>query len=195
MALSKSSKNTLIILGVVVLLILIMGGSCVGKYNYMVTQRETVKKQWAQVENQLKRRYDLIPNLVNTVKGYAKHEKEIFTQIAEARAKLAGAKSVGDKVKAANAMETALGRLLLIVERYPDLKASRNFIALQDELAGTENRIAVERRRYNEEAAKFNSYIKKFPNNILAGMFGFKEFEYFKISEKEKEVPVVDFGE
>jgi len=194
MTLSKGAKTGLII-GGIVLLIIIIGGSCMGRYNKMVNFRETIDNQWAQVENQLKRRYDLIPNLVNTVKGYAKHEKEIFTQIAESRAKLAGASKVADKVKAANGMESAIGRLLLIVERYPDLKANANFRALQDELSGTENRIAVERKRYNDSVKTFNTYIKQFPNKIFASMWGFSEAEYFEIPEPEKAVPKVDFNE
>ena len=194
MALSKSVK-TWIIIGAIILIIVIFAGSCVNKRNTMVILQKTYQKQWAQVENQLQRRYDLIPNLVNTVKGYAKHEKEIFIQIAESRAKLAGGGSVADKVKAANVMESAISRLLMIVERYPDLKANVNFIALQDELAGTENRIAVERKRFNDAVTAYNIYIELFPNNIMAGMFNFKETELFKIGEEAKAVPKIDFNE
>ncbi len=198
MALSKNAK-TLIIIGAIILIIVIFAGSCVNKRNTMVVLQKTYQKQWAQVENQLQRRYNLIQNLVNTVKGYAGHEKDIMIQIAESRAKLGGARdksgSVADKVKSANALESAFGRLLLIVERYPDLKANVNFIALQDELAGTENRIAVERKRFNDAVTAYNTYIELFPNNIMAGMFNFKETELFKIGEEAKPVPQVDFSE
>ena len=194
MALSKNAKKWLII-GAIVLFIIIVISNCVGKYNTMVVKDETVDNKWAQVENQLKRRYDLIPNLVNTVKGYAKHEKEIFTQVAEARAKLGGGGSVRDKVKAANRMESALSRLMMIVERYPDLKANVNFIRLQDELSGTENRIAVERKRFNDAVTDYNKFIRKIPNNMFAGMWGFGKRELFEIGEAEKEVPKVDFNE
>lgn len=191
MALSQQAK-TWIIIGSIILIIFMLGSCYVGKRNNMIKKQELVKNKWAQVENQLKRRYDLIPNLVNTVKGYAKHEKELFTQIAESRAKLAGAATQSDKVKAANGMERALGRLLVIVERYPVLQASANFRSLQDELAGTENRIAVERKRYNDAVTDFNTYIKIFPNNIIAGG-AFKEAELFEIPEASKAVPKVEF--
>ena len=158
---------------------------------------ENVKAAWAQVENQLQRRNDLIPNLVNTVKGYAKHEKEIFTYVADARGKLAGAikgnKSIKEKIQAAGAMNTALSRLLMIVERYPDLKANENFARLMDELSGTENRIAVERMRYNRGVQEFNAHIRMIPGSFFAGLKGLSKAEYFKVEEKAKEVPVVKF--
>jgi len=165
----------------------------VGTRNKLVLLDEQVKSQWAQVENQLQRRYDLIPNLVNTVKGYARHEKEIFTQIAEARAKLAQAKSVGDKIKASNSLEGFLGRLLVIVERYPNLKANKTFTRLMDELAGTENRLAVSRRNYNETVKIYNQTIRLFPASMIAGMLNFNKIAYFEIESKVKENPSVSF--
>ncbi|MBN1385047.1 MAG: LemA family protein [Elusimicrobia bacterium] len=187
-------KKVWIILGVVVFFVFILAATFIGKYNTLVTLNESIDGQWAQVENQLQRRNDLIPNLVRTVKGYAKHEKQLFTHIADARAKLAGAKTVNEKIKANQQMDSLLGRLLVVVERYPDLKASENFSRLQDELAGTENRIAVERRRYNEVIRGYNILIKRFPSNIVASMMGFeKKDAYFKAEEKAKEVPEVNF--
>ena len=180
-----------IVLGVVVLMAL----SVMGSYNRFVTLGESVKAAWAQVDNQLERRNDLIPNLVNTVKGYASHEKEIFENVAAARAMLAGAKTVGEKIQANQGMDSALSRLLAISENYPQLKANENFIQLQDELAGTENRIAVERMRYNEIVRSYNIAIKTFPANIIASIFRFTEKDtYFKPEEKAKEVPKVDFS-
>ncbi len=188
-------KKTWIILGIIVLAVIIFGSSCMGKYNSLVTLNESVETAWSQVENVLQRRADLIPNLVNTVKGYAKHEKDTFTQVTEARAKVGGATTVPDKIAANNQLTAALSRLLLVVERYPDLKANTNFIQLQDELAGTENRIAVERKRYNETVKQYNIFVRKFPNNLIAGLFGYsKEDVYFKADEAAKDVPKVDFG-
>lgn len=187
-------KKVWIVLGIVLLLVVILVGTFVGKYNALVTFNESIDGQWAQVENQYQRRNDLIPNLVKTVKGYMKHEKEVFTHIADARAQLAGAKTVGEKIKANQMMDGALSRLLVVVERYPDLKASNNFIRLQDELAGTENRVAVERMRYNEVVRGYNILIKRFPSNVVASMFNFeKKDAYFKAEEKAKEVPNVEF--
>jgi LemA protein len=188
-------KGLLIILGIAVLLLLIFGGSCVSKYNTMIGMREQIDGNWAQVENVLQRRNDLIPNLVNTVKGYAAHEKEIFENVAQARAGLAGATNVTEMAEANIAMQSALGRLLAIVENYPNLKADQTFIRLQDELAGAENRIAVERRNYNESVRVFNTFVKQFPNSFIAGIFGFSpEDIYFEAAEEAKEVPIVDFG-
>lgn len=187
-------KKVWIILGVIVVLVLIVPGIYVTNYNRLVTMNESIDTAWSQVENQLQRRYDLIPNLVNTVKGYAKHEKDVFTNIAEARSKLAGAKTTIEKVQAANQVETALARLLAIVENYPQLKANENFIRLQDELAGTENRIAVERMRYNETIRIYNILVQRFPSNIVASMSGFqKKDAYFKAEEPAKSVPKVNF--
>lgn len=188
-------KKVWIILGIVVLVLVIAGGSCMGKYNQLVTLNENVDTAWAQVENVLQRRNDLIPNLVNTVKGYATHEQQVFTQVTEARAKVGGATTIPGKVAANNQLSAALGRLLFVAERYPDLKANQNFLALQDELAGTENRIAVERRRYNEAVRQYNTFVRRFPNNLLAGLFGYaRENVYFKADEGAQEVPQVDFG-
>jgi len=188
-------KGLLIAVGVAVLILLIFGGSCVSKYNEIVGLRERIDGNWAQVENVLQRRNDLIPNLVNTVKGYASHEKEIFENVAQARARLAGATNVSEKMQANMLMQGALGRLLAIVENYPQLKADQTFIRLQDELAGAENRIAVERRNYNESVRAYNTFVKQFPNNFIAGIFGFHpEDVYFEAAEEAKEVPKVDFG-
>ncbi len=188
-------KKTWIIIGIIVLVALLFGGSCVSKYNRIVTLDENVDTSWAQVENVLQRRNDLIPNLVNTVKGYAEHERKVFTDVTEARAKVGQAKTVPQKVQANNQLSAALSRLLLVVERYPDLKANQNFLALQDELAGTENRIAVERKRYNDAVRAYNTFVRKFPNNLIAGMFGYtRENVYFKAEEGAKEVPEVKFN-
>lgn len=187
-------KKTWIIVGVVAFVLFLLGSSCVGKYNQLVTMDESITGAWAQVENVLQRRNDLIPNLVNTVKGYAAHEKEIFENVAEARSKLAGAQTINEKVQADMALSGALGRLLAIVENYPDLKANQNFLALQDELAGTENRVAVERKRYNEVVQTYNILTKRFPSNLMAQIFGFERKEvYFKAEEGAKEVPAVQF--
>ena len=180
-------------LGVVAFLILSLFLYVKGSYNTLVSLDEGVKAAWAQVENQLKRRYDLIPNYVETVKGYAKHEKEVLTKVTEARAKVGSATTVNEKMNANNQLSTALGRLLLVVERYPNLKANANFIRLQDELAGTENRIAVERRRFNETVKQYNIRIRRFPTNLLAGMFGFEKATFFQTPETEQEVPKVTF--
>ncbi|MDI6781747.1 MAG: LemA family protein [bacterium] len=189
-------KGCMIGLGVVGILILVMvmiGGWVFSYYNQMVSGKETVTSKWAQVENQLQRRADLIPNLVNATKGYMKHESQIFIQIAEARAKLAGAQTIDEKIKAHTMIEGALSRLLVIVERYPDLKANQSFARLMDELAGTENRISVERKRYNETVKEYNTLIKKIPGMFFAKIFGFKESPYFEIEEKAKAVPKVEF--
>lgn len=187
-------KKVLIVLGVIVVLGLMVLGMYVSSYNRLVTLNESINGEWAQVENQLQRRSDLIPNLVNTVKGYAKHEKGIFENIADARAKLAGAATVPEKIKANQQLDGALSRLLMIVEQYPDLKANQNFIRLQDELAGTENRIAVARMRYNDIIRSYNILIRRFPSNIVAAISGFsKNDAYYKAEEKAKETPKVNF--
>jgi LemA protein len=189
----KGLVGCLVVLAGLVILGIIAGGWLMGSYNRMVTEREGVDKAWAQVENVLQRRGDLIPNLVETVKGYAAHEKEVFESVAEARSKLAGA-ATPQEASAANAgMTSALGRLLAIAENYPQLKANENFIKLQDELAGSENRIATERMRYNEAVRGYNTLIKRFPNNFIAGMFSFGERDYFEASAESKEVPKVKF--
>jgi LemA protein len=190
-------KKTLLIVGITIGLIVLVGiGSCsylISFRNQFVTNEESIKGQWAQVENVLQRRSDLIPNLVNTVKGFASQEKEIFTSIAESRAKLSGAKSIGDKINAANGMSSALGRLLVIVERYPNLKSNQNFLALQDELAGTENRISVERKRYNDSVRLYNTGLRRFPGNLVASTMGFSQYPYYEVPAEKKEVPTVKF--
>lgn len=184
------------ILGIVIVLIVIAISMFVGVYNRLQIMDENVTAQWAQVENQLKRRNDLIPNLVNTVKGYAAHENEIFTNIADARARLSGAMNTSN-VKAVqesnNELNSALGRLLAVVENYPNLKADKSFIGLQDELAGTENRIAVARKDYNDSVRGLNATIRRFPTNIVANISGIKARDYFEITEAEKAVPEVQF--
>lgn len=166
----------------------------VSGYNGLVGLAENTNGKWSQVENQLQRRADLIPNLVETVKGFAAQEKEIFTQVAEARAKLAGAQSVGQAAEADQALTGALGRLLAISENYPQLKSDANFRALQDELAGTENRIAVARKDYNDAVQIYNAKIKTFPTVVYARIFGFAPKEYFRAAEEAKGVPNVKFG-
>ena len=190
---SKTQKNVLIIVVILVLVIVIPYFYLKGTYNRLVTMDETVKGAWAQVENQLQRRYDLIPNYVETVKGYAAHEKEVFVKVTEARSRVGGATSVPDKIQANNTLSAALSRLLVVVERYPDLKANTNFIRLQDELAGTENRIAVERRRYNEAVKEYNIAIRSFPTNLIAGMFGFEKATFFEVPKERQEAPKVKF--
>ena len=182
-------KILLVLLAVVVLI----GGTLMGSYNGLVSANEQVTGQWSQVENQLQRRNDLIPNLVNTVKGYAAHETQVYADVANARANLAGARNVSDAAAASGELDGALSRLLAIAENYPDLKSNTNFLQLQDELAGTENRIAVARRDYNQSVQTFNAKIKSFPTNILAGMFGFTDRDYFKADEGAKTVPQVKF--
>ncbi|MCG6879885.1 MAG: LemA family protein [Deltaproteobacteria bacterium] len=189
----KGLKTLLIILGVLLVIAFAAYSYLKGTYNSLVTMDESVKGAWAQVENQLQRRYDLIPNYVETVKGYAKHEKEVFVEVANARSKVAGATTVSDKIQANQQLSSALGRLLLVVERYPELKANTNFIRLQDELAGTENRIAVERRRFNEIVKAYNIKVRSFPTNILAGMFGFEKATFFEVPKEQQQAPKVKF--
>ena len=190
---TQTQKSWLIIAIVIVLIIGIPFMYLKGTYNSLVTMDESVKAAWAQVENQLQRRYDLIPNLVETVKGYAAHEKEVFVKVTEARSKVAGAANIGDKIQANNQLSSALARLLVVVERYPQLKANTNFIRLQDELAGTENRIAVERRRYNEFVKAYNIKIRRFPTNMIAGMFDFERAAFFEVPKERQEAPKVKF--
>ena len=180
-------------IAVVVLFGLIFGFMVVGRYNRLVSTSENIDGAWAQVENVLQRRADLIPNLVQTVKGYAAHEKEIFENVAAARGRLAGAVTPAAAAVANAGLTSALGRLLAIVENYPDLKANQNFIRLQDELAGSENRIAVERKRYNDAVRVYNTAIKRFPTNFIARSFDFTEREYFEAQEEAQQVPEVEF--
>jgi LemA protein len=166
----------------------------VGTYNTIVSKHETITASWAQVENQLQRRNDLIPNLVNTVKGYSGYEKTVLEDITNARSQWAKAGSIDEKVKAAGEVDKALGRLLMVTENYPNLKADQSYLKLMDELSGTENRISVERMRYNEAVRDFNIMVRMFPGNIIAGMYGYKAApEYFKAEEKAKSVPEVKF--
>lgn len=187
-------KTKWIVIGVVVFVLVGFFGSLASQYNALVTQNEGVTASWAQVENVLQRRNDLIPNLVETVKGYAAHEREVFEKIAEARTKLAGARTINEKVQANQQLDSALARLLVVVEQYPNLKANQNFLALQDELAGTENRIAVERQRYNLSIQSYNVMVKSFPTNLLARLMGFEKKEaYFAAEAGAKEAPKVQF--
>jgi LemA protein len=191
-----SKKKTLIIvLAVIVILAIAAYSFFAGNYNKFVGLDQTVKSSWAQVENQLQRRFDLIPNLVETVKGYAKQEKDVMVEVTEARAKVGGTANapVSDKIAANNQLSGALSRLMVVVEKYPDLKSNQNFMRLQDELAGTENRIAVERMRYNETVKIYNQAIKSFPANLLAGMFGFKDAAFFEAPKEAKEAVKVKF--
>jgi LemA protein len=184
---------------VILAILLIAGGVFFGNYvgvrNQMVTKNEAVKSAWAQVDVVLQRRADLIPNLVATVKGYAKQEQTVFSDIANARAALLSAKAPTDKIAANQQLDGALGRLLAIVENYPQLRSSENFMRLQDELAGTENRIAVERKRYDDALQDYNTYIARFPNSIIANWTGFKRNDaYFAASEPARQAPKVDFS-
>lgn len=163
-------------------------------YNTFTTQEEAIKAQWGQVENQLQRRNDLIPNLVESVKGYAQQERDVFQAVADARAKMAGATTPTEKIAAANAESSALSRLLVVVENYPQLKSNETFARLMDELAGTENRLATERMRYNERIQEYNTQRRKFPSNVTAKMFGFKEYPYFDAPASAEAAPKVNFG-
>jgi len=187
-------KQVGIVLVVLVLLALIVGGMYVSSRNQMVTLNETVKSDWAQVDVVLQRRSDLISNLVETVKGYAAQEQTVYDDIAKARAALGGAQTPQDKIAANGQLDGALSRLLVIVENYPQLKSNENFLRLQDELAGTENRIAVERKRYDDAIQDYNTFISKFPANIFAGWAGFKRNDaYFAAPEASRAVPKVQF--
>ena len=195
-------KNNVVTIGVVVLLLLIIGVSCKNMYNKMVKYDQVVNKEWANVESQYQRRYDLIPNLVATVKGYATHEQETFTRVVEARAKATQVKVDATSMTVADIqgfqaaqgeLSSALSRLLLVVENYPELKASQNFLELQAQLEGTENRIAVARKNFNDNTAVYNSYIKRFPPVLFAGIFGFKEKPYFDSEPQAEKAPKVEF--
>lgn len=184
-----------LIIGVVLLVILVIGGFIIGgKYNSLVKGEERIDAQWAQVENQLQRRFDLIPNLVETVKGYAAHEEELFANIAEARSQYSGASTVEETAAANDELSSALSRLLVIVENYPDLKANQQFTQLMDELAGTENRLTVARQDYNEAVREFNSSVRTFPGNLIAGLFSFEAKDYFEAAAGASETPTVDFN-
>ncbi len=195
-------KKTLIVIGIILLLVFIVYGFFAGKYNTMVELQEAIPKQWAQVETQYQRRADLIPNLVNTVKGYADFEQETLTRVMEARASATQVKIDPSNItpealarfqQAQAGVSSALGRLLAVAENYPNLKANQNFLDLQAQLEGTENRIAVARTRFNDVVQPYNVYIKRFPNNMLAGMYGFEPKGYFEASEGSQNAPTVTF--
>jgi LemA protein len=187
-------RGGLVVLAIVAVLLVFVGGCLVGNYNRLVTANEEVKQRWAQVDNQLQRRNDLIGNLVQTVQGTAVQEQEVFGAIADARARLAGAQSPEQRIEAARTMDSALARLLVVVENYPQLRSNEAFLQLMDELAGTENRLATERMRYNQTVQGFNVMVKRFPTNLFAAMFGFKEAPYYQIPESARQAPRVDFG-
>ncbi len=186
-------KALAIIAGGVLVVLLVIALALVGTYNGLVKQDQEVQNQWAQIENQLKRRADLIPNLVETVKGFAAQEKSIMTEIADARTKLAGASTPAQAAAADAELTGALTRLLVVVENYPTLKSDQNFRDLMYELSGTENRIAVARKDYNDAVNVYNVTIRSFPTNMLAGMFGFEKAEFYEVSEADQENPTVDF--
>jgi LemA protein len=191
---SNGVKILLAILGVIAVIVVgtIMWG--MGQYNQVIAMDEQVKSQWAQVENQLKRRYDLIPNLVETVKGYAKHEKDLFENIANARTKYFQANTVKDKIQSSSQLEGVLSRLLMLQETYPQLKANEGFLKLQDSLEGTENRIAVERKRYNDDVRVLNTYRRSFMGRFIAAFANVGEAQYYEIPQEQKEAPKVKFN-
>jgi LemA protein len=182
-------KGWIIVVIILVILILIS----ISAYNKMISLTNSVEESWAQVENQLQRRYDLIPNLVETAKGYMKFEQETLIAVTKARASVGQAQTIDEKINANNQLEGALARLLVVFEKYPDLKANENFVTLMAELSGTENRIAVERQRYNQKVREYNTYIKRFPNVIISSLFNFKEKPYFKAVNEATEAPKVQF--
>ena len=187
-------KIVAIVVGVILLIGLIFGGKLVGIRNDLVTQQESITGAWAQVDVALQRRADLIPNLVETVKGFAKQEQAVIDSVTEARAALLGARTPRERIQANSGLDAALGRLLVVVENYPNIKSNENFLRLQDELAGTENRIAVERRKYNETVQRYNTSIALFPNNIAASLFGFgRNDAYFQTAPANREAPAVAF--
>ena len=182
------------LLGIVVIVLVAgaIGAGC--SYNKFTTQEENVKAQWGQVENQLQRRNDLIPNLVETTKGFAQQEKDVFKSVADARAKMAGAATPAETIAAANETTSALSRLLVVIENYPQLKSDQTFLTLMAELSGTENRISAERLKYNEKVRDYSQLRRRFPSNITAAIFGFKEYPYFDAPKDAERVPKVDFG-
>ena len=189
-------KAALITVGSLLAVLVIFVMITIGVNNTIIDRDETVIQSWANVETVLQRRYDLIPNLVNTVKGFATHEKDLLTEVTRLRSQWSSAKASGDtagSVKAAGMLEGALGRLMVVVEKYPDLKSNQNFLALQEELSGTENRISVERRRYNEAVAAYNKYIRKYPGSIIAGIKGYERKTPFESAPEASAVPVVEF--
>jgi LemA protein len=187
----KITRRALLQIAALAIVAMPLGGC---SYNKFVSQEEAVKAQWAQVENQLQRRNDLIPNLVETTKGFAQHEESVYKDIADARSRLLAAKTPDESIQAANQQTAALGRLLAVVENYPQLKSNEQFNRLMDELAGTENRLSVERMRYNERVQEYNTSRRQFPANLTAKMFGFKDYPFFQVPESAKQVPKVNFG-
>ncbi len=184
-----------IVVAVLILGVVIVASMYISRRNQIVTMNEAVKQAWSQVDVVIQRRADLVPNLVETVKGYATHEQTVFDDVAKARAALGGAHTPSERIAANDQLTGALSRLLVIVENYPNLKANENFLRLQDELAGTENRIAVERRRYNQAVQAFNTYIQLFPNNLVASIMGFQRNDaYFRATEEARQVPKVNFS-
>ena len=186
-------KKGLIVVIAIVAIIAIIGGVCVSNYNTLVTARETVDSAEANIDTYLQRRADLIPNIVASVKSFAKHETEVYGKIADARQKLVNAGTVAEKAEANSELTSALQGLNIVVENYPELKADANFVALQDQLEGTENRISVARKDYNDIATDYNTSIKKFPTVIFAGMFGFEKVDLFEATDESQTVPTVDF--
>jgi len=192
---SRGLKIVAILFGVLLILALAFGSTFFSRRNQMVSKKETIRANWSQVDVVLQRRADLIPNLVETVKGYAAHEQKIFEDLAKARAAMMGARTPAEGIAANQQVESALSRLLVVVENYPNLKANENFLRLQDELAGTENRIAVERRRYNEAVQDYNTYIQMFPNSLIASISGFqREDAYIQTAPEARQAPRVNFG-
>src|SRR5712671_6775066 len=188
-------KIGIVIVVILLILALILGSSYVGRRNQMAIKREAVNASWAQVDVVLQRRADLIPNLVQTVKGFAVHEEQVFSEIAQARSALIGARTPADKIAANGALDSALAKVLVLTENYPQLRSNENFLRLQDELAGTENRIAVERRRYNEAVQDYNTYISLFPNSLVASIGGFTRNDaYFKTEPGARQAPKVNFS-
>lgn len=186
-------KKGIVVIIAIIAVVVIIAGSLIGSYNGLVNLEAGVDTAYANVQVQLQRRSDLVPNLVNTVKGYAEHETEVFTAVSDARAKLAGATTPEETIQADGELSSALGRLLAISEAYPELKANENFLSLQDELAGTENRVGVARKDYNDVVQDYNVKIRSFPTSILAGMFGFEKKELFAASEGAQDAPSVSF--
>ncbi len=187
-------KVLAVVLGILLVLGVAFGGKLISVRNELVTQQEAIKAAWSQVDVALQRRADLIPNLVETVKGFAKQEQAVINSVTEARAALLGARTPQERMQANAALDSALGRLLVVVENYPLIKSNENFLRLQDELAGTENRIAVERRKYNEAVQRYNTHIALFPNNVAASLFGFQRNDaYFQTAPAAREAPAVQF--
>lgn len=191
----RKTNSAFILIGIFIILIIFFVITGIRGYNELIQIQEQVALQQSNIQTQLQRRNDLIPNLVETVKGYASHEQAIFTDIAQARSKLSGATSIDELTQAEQTMQNALNRLLVVVENYPDLKADKQYTALMDELAGTENRIQVARKDYNEIAQAYNSKIKQFPTVIFAGIMGFEKADYFEASDVSQNAPIVSFGE